>query len=65
LGRGGRGGGSTAFLGGRGVSVVGDEGINVLQHDRTTGNEGRSMAEGDDSQGWELTEGGSRRRLHF
>jgi hypothetical protein len=32
-----------------------------------TGDEGRSTAEGDDGLGWELTEGGSRRRrwLHF
>jgi hypothetical protein len=28
--------------------VAGDEGDEVLQHDRTTGNEGRSTAEGDD-----------------
>jgi hypothetical protein len=45
--------------------VAGDEGDKVLQHDRTTWNEGRSTAEGDDGRGWELTEGGSWRWLHF
>jgi hypothetical protein len=37
--------------------VSGDEGNEVLQHDRTTGNEGRSTTEGDDGWRWELTEG--------
>jgi hypothetical protein len=53
------------FRGGEGVSVAGDEGDEVLQHDRTTGKEGRSTAEGDDGRGWDLTEGGSWRWLHF
>jgi hypothetical protein len=59
--RGGGGGGSTMFRGGGGVPVASDKSDEVLQHDRTTGNEGRSMAKGDDGREWELTEGGSRR----
>jgi hypothetical protein len=39
---GGEGNGSMAFWGGGGVLVAGDGGDEVLQHDRTTGNEGRS-----------------------
>jgi hypothetical protein len=45
--------------------VAGDEGDEVLHHDRTNGNEGRSTTEGDDGRRWELTKGGSQRRLHF
>jgi hypothetical protein len=64
---GGGGGGSTAFQGDGAVLVAGDEGDEVLQHDRTTENEGRSTEEGDNGRGWELTEWGNRRRrwLHF
>jgi hypothetical protein len=46
--------------------VAGEGGDGVLQLEEETGDEGRSTAKGDDGQGWELIEGGSRRRrLHF
>jgi hypothetical protein len=41
----GGGDGSTRFRGGRGVPVADDEGDEVLQHNRTTGNDGTLMAE--------------------
>jgi hypothetical protein len=54
------------FNGGEGVSVAGEGGDEVLQLEEETEDEGRSTVEGDDGRGWELTEGGSRRRrLHF
>jgi hypothetical protein len=49
----------TKEAGRRRGGLAGDEGDEVLQHDRTTWNEGRSTVEGDDGWGWELTEGGS------
>jgi hypothetical protein len=49
----------TKEAGRRRGGLAGDEGDEVLQHDRTTWNEGRSTVEGDDGRGWELTEGGS------
>jgi hypothetical protein len=55
------------FNGGEGVPVAREGGDRVLQLEEETGDEGRSTVEGDDGQGWDLTEGGSRlrRRLHF
>jgi hypothetical protein len=53
------------FNGGEGVSVVGEGGDGVLQLEEEMGDEGRLTAEGDDGRGLELTERGSRRRLHF
>jgi hypothetical protein len=54
------------FNGGEGVPVAGEGGDGVLQLEEETGDEGRSTVKGDNGQGSELTEGGSRRRrLHF
>jgi hypothetical protein len=50
------------FNGGMGVLVAREGSDGVLQMEEEMGDEGRLMAEGDDDQGWELTEGGSRRR---
>jgi hypothetical protein len=50
---------------GKGVPVAGEGGDGVQQLEEETGNEGRLTPEGDDGQGWELTEGGSRQWLHF
>jgi hypothetical protein len=40
--------------------VAGEGGDRVLQLEEDTGDEGRSMAEGDNGRVWELTEGGNR-----
>jgi hypothetical protein len=40
--------------------VAGEGSDRVLQLEEDTGDEGRSMAEGDNGRVWELTEGGSR-----
>jgi hypothetical protein len=47
--------------------VVGEGSNGVLRLEEETGDEGRSMAEGDNGRGWELMEGGNRRRqrIHF
>jgi hypothetical protein len=39
--------------------VAGEGSDGVLQLEEETGDEGRSMVEGNDGRGWELTEGGS------